>query len=179
MLKEAKDYLRALRLLMKAGRFCSTTNGLPKLPMENYHDCLLYEILRQDVFPKKVRSFDKKLTDIPFTITTAYNESANIFMTTKPIYVENTDTKLTMLSFRPEREMHVIANKLNTSRAIFTFDSIIGNSVSIMETKRIGKTAADSISNVLILGGKRDMQRITGPDDSQCQQQKKRALYNH
>ncbi len=57
-----------------------------------------------------------------------------------------------VLSFRPMEETVKMLTRFSSQRPRFTFDDIIGHSTSLSETVRLARLAAQSNSNILIIG---------------------------
>lgn len=57
-----------------------------------------------------------------------------------------------VITIKESQKIHNLVNRVTGSRAYFTFNDIIGASSSIQECKRLGRTAAKSLSTVLLLG---------------------------
>lgn len=57
-----------------------------------------------------------------------------------------------VISFRPMEETVKLLSRFSSQRPRYTFEDIIGNSTSLAETVRLAKLAAQSHSNILIIG---------------------------
>ena len=57
-----------------------------------------------------------------------------------------------VISFRPMEETAKLVTQFSSQRPRYTFDDIIGNSTTLAETVRLAKLAAQSNSNILIVG---------------------------
>ncbi len=123
-----------------------------RLPLRNYHGKTFFSIFQKDTFPKRLAAFDKTVSNVPCTVVTAYGVSLHVSATVKTIASNGQKSSDTLLIFDEQKEVNALAAKTNSLIATYTFDSIIGQSSSITEIKRLGKIAAHSASNVLILG---------------------------
>ena len=57
-----------------------------------------------------------------------------------------------VITFKENKRMHALVNRVTGSKAVFTFDDILGASHLIQEALRLAKIAANSASTALILG---------------------------
>lgn len=122
------------------------------LPSKDYQGTPFFTLFQKDSFPKRLQQFRESLSGISFTASTEAGTLTDVVANIKIIPADKEGSKVILLSFDEQKEINTLVNKFHNLNAIYTFDSIIGESRAITEVKNLGKNAALSNSNVLILG---------------------------
>ena len=110
------------------------------------------DIFEIESFPEGIRRFNKNVSSIQCTVRTSYGLSFSTVMSLKVTTNENYDGPLRYFTFMEHQLVNELVNKMTSSSAVFTFDSIIGTSERMQHTKQMAASISDSFSNVLILG---------------------------
>lgn len=98
--------------------------------------------------PSDFRNFQNQ--EIEYTTSLGANLRLSISSTI--IYNEMNEPIGVVLVLEELHKVHTLVNKMSGFTAKYTFDSVIGDSESMLQVKQLGCIAAKSESNVLILG---------------------------
>ncbi len=121
------------------------------LMLKNIHEKLLFESKKHHTnFFSEENEFYNKEVDIYYSGI----KSIPIRIDASMIFVNNPDgTRFgTLLRLRVTEELHKLVNKISGFNSKFTFESIIGQDVSIKDTIELSKKAAKTDANILIQG---------------------------
>lgn len=94
----------------------------------------------------------KGYIDKEFLLTKRNGDKIHFIKTAVPIKDEKGNIVTVVDTFRKIKRVNKLMNELNGAYANFTFDDIIGSSIQIQDCIAKAKTAAMSMSNVLITG---------------------------
>lgn len=112
----------------------------------------LCNIIDWENCPIDLFSASKNIYDKEIHLTNLHREHIHLSLSISIIH-NNMGTKIgSVIILNEIQHIHKLVNKLSGFSAKYTFDSIIGNSQSVKEVKKLGRIAAGSSSNVLILG---------------------------
>lgn len=114
---------------------------------ENIYGKYIFDVIQLKLLPDDLRFLDRPITDIECTIVNKNHVHIDVSMTIKLQTLNNT-----LISFRNQKELHQLANQLAGTRAIYTFDDILGTSSMIQNLKNMGKMIAKSNQPTLIFG---------------------------
>ncbi|MCI7303315.1 MAG: sigma 54-interacting transcriptional regulator [Clostridiales Family XIII bacterium] len=110
-----------------------------------------YDLIDIKSFPVELHGLNKNTTNTEITLTNKSGKQLDIVLDISAIYNNNALTS-TLVSFDTQTRSHSLTSKLLNTRALYTFDSLIGASSELQNIKAFGLSAAHSMSNVLILG---------------------------
>lgn len=96
---------------------------------------------------KEVRTLEEKEIQV---ITGGRKKT--IIMSLKPIYSQDDSIKEYLITFRESKKVYSEVNKIFGSKAIYTFDAILGDSEEINEAIRMAKLIAATDATILLHG---------------------------
>lgn len=122
-----------------------------QLPEDTLTDKNFYDIININSFPAELRELNKNTSNVEITLTNYLGKKLDLVLDISAIYQNNLLASI-LITFDTQSHSHSVTSKLLNMRAIYTFDSLIGNSQAMRDIKTFGLTAAQSVSNILILG---------------------------
>ena len=123
-----------------------------KLPVTNCETDNLANILDLTHSPVNLLDLKRDISNKEVTLTNRLGTTLNLSLSATMIYDSHHEKINTVLVIEEQRQIHKMVSKMSGFTARFTFDSIIGTSAQLKQAIDIGKMAAQSDSNVLILG---------------------------
>ena len=110
------------------------------------------EVFEIGSFPKHIRDFDRELDNVQCTVRTTLGFSFNVVMSMQTTSGGSVAEPSHYYTFHEQQMVNALVNQMTRSSAVFTFDSILGISDCMTQTKKLALSISDSFSNVLILG---------------------------
>lgn len=97
-------------------------------------------------------NINKNISNKEVSVVNSFGIKINLSISASIIYSDSHEKISTVLIIEELQRLHKMVSKLSGFTAKYTFDSIIGNSPAMKEVKELGIMAAQSDSNVLLLG---------------------------
>lgn len=141
------------------GNIISYNDGFVKifhLPGDtDFHNMDIFSVIDKNNIPENFRtsiSNPTAICDDFMKIATVYGSTAEVFVTVKGIRPLDKKHFIKTFYFKGPKEAKAIVRKFGNLHASYTFNQIIGESNLLKNAIHLGKNAAHSSSNVLILG---------------------------
>lgn len=112
----------------------------------------IYSVIQRSSLPLDFQNLDQESADLEVDITNYHGKKADLILRISVAFDTRGNLESTVFSLDTPKHIHSLTNRFSGYRAPYTFESIIGSSASIMQTKKMALQAADSASTVLILG---------------------------
>ncbi|MBF8982873.1 sigma 54-interacting transcriptional regulator [Lutibacter sp. B2] len=115
----------------------------------------IHSILDKRNYRKLMKVIDtgKKLEEEEIYFKTKRGKSTTCMVSVTPIKaISSNEVEGIVLTFREEKVIHKLVNKILGAQAKFTFDDILGKSEAIKEVKKMTSLAANTEINILLLG---------------------------
>jgi PAS domain S-box-containing protein len=104
-------------------------------------------------WPKIVERLSKKENILQEDVEVSLKANKNeVNLSAYPIFGSDGNTKEIVFVLKDVKKMRRLANKVTGSLAVYTFDKIIGESPTFLQTVAFAKKIADSKSTILLMG---------------------------
>lgn len=100
----------------------------------------------------RLLSDDKGFEEFEVYLKGNSEHKRSVIVNTNPIYNQANQTVEYLITFRESKKVYSQANKIFGSKAIYTFDDILGDSDEIEEAIRIAKLVSNSEATILLFG---------------------------
>ena len=118
---------------------------------KNYYGKLLQNILKNEEIIQALLNEGRSIADQEFLLDRGHQQ-AHFLFSAQPIIDHQQEVCGGVAVLREIKHVHRLVNKMVGARAQFTFEDIIGQSVSLIKSIQVAKDVAPSMSSVFLLG---------------------------
>ena len=126
--------------------------ALEILQMELMTGKKIFDIIRNDTLPFNRDFLRSDVSDMFVSVETEDGKTLQLAISISTVISEQKEYQGCVIKFEKTGKVHQLTNRVSGFQAVYTFDSIVGESYAIKQTKKIARLAAENESNVLILG---------------------------
>ena len=109
-------------------------------------------LIKLSAIPGHIQPFESGVRDIGFTLLTASGRKIDITLSTSIVRDKQGQVQMIVMFLQEQTAIHQFVSRVSGYTASYTFESIVGDSEAINSVRLLGRSAAKSDSNVLILG---------------------------
>ncbi|MGI6766808.1 MAG: sigma-54-dependent Fis family transcriptional regulator [Lentihominibacter sp.] len=122
------------------------------LPDRDFTGENIFSIIDEDSIPSGISNSSVDFRDQLVTLSSVYGAVVETFVSITRIRGYKNEITNVLITFTEKKKAQALAHKVSNFNATYAFDDIIGTSSNMKAAINLGKNAARSSSNVLIIG---------------------------